>query len=284
MGLTFKQFTDKFPNDEACLKYIFDLKFGEKYSCPQCGQQGKWHMLKNRRAYGCQTPKCGYHLYPCKDTPFAKSRTSLQSWFYAMYLFSTSRHGVPAKELERQLGVTYKCAWRMAHEIRKYMGDLNGDEPLKGTVEVDETWIGGKATHSTKKQNKAIVFGMVERGGKVRTQQIENINRNSLMPPLKANIEKGSTVYTDGFPTYKVDLPSEGYNHDFVSHSSGQYVKGATHTNTIEGYWSGLKRGIKGAHIHVSKKHLAKYGAEFEYRYNRRSNPDEIFYDLVSSL
>jgi transposase len=284
MGLTFKQFTNRFPDDDTCLKYIFNQKYGNDYKCPQCGKSG-WHKLNNRKAYGCQTPRCGYHLYPCKDTPFAKSKTSLQSWFYAMYLFSTSRHGVPAKELQRQLGVTYKCAWRMAHEIREHMAKIDEPKILKGEVEVDETYIGGKGrgTRGRGAKNKTPVLGLVERGGNIKTKVIKNASKKTLEKEIKENVEQNSKIYSDEWKGYK-NLKNEGYEHETVKHGEKEYVRGSAHTNTLEGHWARLKSSIKGTHIHVSKKHLHKYGGEFDYRYNRRSNPDLIFGDLVSNL
>ena len=133
MRYTYQQFQAEYPTDEACLDKIMSMKFGEKSHCPGCGAETKFHRITKRRAYVCQL--CGHHVYPCVGTPFEKSRTSLQKWFYAMYLFTTTKHGVPAKELERQLGVTYKTAWRIAHELRKLMAHANGDGPLSGCSE-----------------------------------------------------------------------------------------------------------------------------------------------------
>ncbi len=131
-----QDFFRRFPDDDACLEHLFRIKFGDEPACPKCGEVGAFHRLRKVPAYTCN---CGHHIHPMTGTPFEHSRTSLQKWFYAMYLFTTSRHGVPAKELQRQLSVTYKTAWRMGHEIRKYMGKVDGEPPLTGHVEVDET-------------------------------------------------------------------------------------------------------------------------------------------------
>src|ERR1700743_2014565 len=139
--LTVKEFFKQFPSDEACLQHIMEVRYGLEGDCPKCGAQTKFYRVRSQRAYACQW--CGWHTYPCVGTPFQDSRTSLQLWFYAIYLFTQSRHGVSAKELQRQLGVTYKCAWRMGHEIRKHMAIVDGDPQLGGVVEVDETFIGG---------------------------------------------------------------------------------------------------------------------------------------------
>src|ERR1700693_2713890 len=169
-SITFRQFLVQFPNDEACLSHIFEVRFGQGHECPKCNKKSKWFRFKAERAYACQW--CGHHIHPSAGTPFEDSRTPLQLWFYAIYLFTTSRHGVPAKELERQLGVTYKCAWRMGHEIRKHISKVDGEFPLFGQVEIDETYIGGYRRGGRRGRgapNKTIVFGMLQRGGQVMT-------------------------------------------------------------------------------------------------------------------
>lgn len=132
MSMTIRQFFDIYKSDDACLEQVFNSRFGQGYECPKCKRSAKWYRIQGRPVYSCQW--CGHHIHPCAGTLFEDSRTSLQSWFYALYLFSTSRHGVPAKELQRQLGVTYKCAWRMGHQIRKHMDRINGNTPLSHTA------------------------------------------------------------------------------------------------------------------------------------------------------
>jgi transposase len=219
-------------------------------------------------------------------TPFQDSHTPLQKWFYALYLFTTSRHGVPAKELQRQLSVTYKTAWRMAHQIREYMGAVDGDDQLYGHVEVDETYVGGRERHSDKgaaRTEKAIVFGMVRRRGDVMTKVVSGVGKRTLLPLIEENVQKGSTISSDEWRTYK-SLPKLGYVHGKVNHSRKQYVHGIHHTNSIEGFWSQIKRSIKGTHVHVSKKHLPKYLGEFEFRYNMRSTPSLMMDRLLKAF
>ena len=139
---TLLEFQAEYPDNDTCLEKIMQIRYGSNPICGNCDRETKYHRITGRRAYACQF--CGAHVYPCVGTPFEKSSTDLYKWFYAMYLFTTTRHGVPAKELERQLGVTYKCAWRMAHEIRKLMATLDVSS-LLGEVEVDETYVGGSA-------------------------------------------------------------------------------------------------------------------------------------------
>jgi transposase-like protein len=218
-------------------------------------------------------------------TPFERSRTPLQKWFYAMYLFTTSRHGVPAKELQRQLGITYKTAWRMAHEIRKYMTRVDGDDGLSGHVEADETFVGGRhrGIRGRGAKGKAVVFGMVERDGDVMTKVVKKTTKTILQGLIKSNVKIGSTISTDEFRSYN-RLSEQGYIHGCVQHELKKYVNGIHHTNTLEGFWSQIKRSIKGTHVHVSRKHLPKYLGEFEFRYNMRATPSLMFSRLLKAF
>src|ERR1700732_2073438 len=174
---TFKQFQAEYPDDAACLDRIMQEQYGgTAVSCPGCGAGSKFSRINNGRAYPCQ--HCGHHIYPCVGTPFEKSRTNLTKWFFAMYLMTSTRHGVAAKELERQIGCTYKTAWRMAHELRKLMAIADDKGLLSGHIEIDETWIGGKQSQADRRKrgsNKTMVFGMVERSdGRLRAGPIPN--------------------------------------------------------------------------------------------------------------
>ena len=282
--LSIQEFFKIFPDDNACLHHLMLHKYGETLNCPKCGKHGKFHRMKKGPAYECQW--CGHHLHPMAGTIFHRSHTSLQKWFYAIYLFTTSRHGVAAKELQRQLSVTYKTAWRMAHQIRKLMAKADGEWPLSGTVEADETYIGGKASGGKRGRgapNKTVVFGMAERDSDIMTKVVSNVRKNTLQPIIKENVEAGSTVHTDELKSYN-GLGKVGYEHETVNHSAGEYAKNGCHVNTLEGYWARLKLSIRGTHVHVSGKHLEKYVKEFEYRYNRRRNPERMFDHLLASL
>jgi transposase-like protein len=287
--LTITQFFRQFPDDETCLQHLFDVRFGEQFACPKCDRFGGWHRIKAERAYSCQW--CGHHLHPTVGTPFEQTRTPLQLWFYAIHLFTTTRNGVAAKELERQLGVTYKTAWRMAGLIREHMAkvdDRNGDR-VGGhfhAVEIDETLIGGEAKGKGKgyKLNKTYVVGMVERGGDIVTSVPGRVNRETLHGLIREHVRPGSTINTDEFLAYK-GIDKHGYRHVTVEHSANQYARpGGIHVNTVEGFWSQLKRMINGTHIHVSGKHLWKYAKEAEFRFNRRSNPQSMFPALISTF
>jgi len=285
-NFTVTEFFKRFPDDDSCLDHLMLVRYGESMDCPKCGKHGKFSRIKKLPAYQCSW--CGHHIHPKVGTPFEKSRTPLQKWFYAMYLFTTTRHGVPAKELQRQLGVTYKCAWRMGHEIRKYMANTDGDDGLSGHVEVDEAYIGGKDNYIGRptdngKSNKVAVMGMVERNGDLITRIIPKATKDVLLPHIIQNIEAGSTVSTDELHAYK-GMTKYFFNHGYVSHKRKQWRKGIHHTNTIEGFWSHIKRSILGTHIHVSRKHIDKYLGEFEYRYNMRDKPEIMFNDLLLSF
>lgn len=280
-NMTVQQFFEKFPTDNSCLEYLMATRYGIVTTCPKCRRETRFAKLSKIPAYSC--PWCGYHIHPMAGTPFERSTTPLQKWFYAIYLFTTSRHGVPAKELQRQLGVTYKTAWRIGHEIRKYMGKIDGDSGLSGHVEADETYIGGRKRGSKRGRgasNKTIVVGMLQRGGNVLTRIVPNIKRYTLEKVLAEHIKEGSTVSTDELLSY-AKLSRKGFNHSTVRHGKGEYVRGSAHTNGIEGFWSQIKRAIKGTHIHVSRQHLDKYLGEFEFRYNMRKNPTLMFYRLL---
>ena len=284
MTLTVTEFFRQFPTDDACLEQLWQVRFGDEVECPKCGKVGKFYRLSKVPAYSC--PRCGHHIHPMVGTPFAKSHTPLQKWFYAMYLFTTTRHGVAAKELQRQLGVTYKCAWRMGHEIRKYMAKVDGEIPLGGAVEADETYVGGKRSGGKRGRgapNKTIVFGMLERGGDIMAHVVPNVRKRTLQPLIAESVEPGSTVHTDELASYS-GLDRAGYRHETVNHGLGEYVSGDSHVNGLEGFWARLKLSIHGTHVHVSRKHLSKYVKEFEYRYNMRTNPDRMFDRLLAAF
>jgi hypothetical protein len=263
---------------------------GTCFTCPACGvEEAQFHLMRKRKAYACQ--ECGHHIYPCAGTIFHKSRTPLTKWFFAMYLMTSTRSGVAAKELERALGVTYKCAWRMAHELRKLMASADYAGPLGGDgkhVEADETWIGGKARNRGKGQGKkrspkTIIFGMAERDGMMRTGPVPDDTKFTLEPIMLENVKPETIVTTDGHLSYG-DLHRSYREHVAINHAQGEYARGKHHTNTIEGHWSHFKRAIKGTHVHVSGKHLWKYCAEFNYRHNYRASHAVMFDRLVSAF
>ena len=279
----FLQFFKQFPDDDACLAHLMDVRFGLEHECRKCGRDSRFYKIASEHAYSCQW--CGDHVHPKVGTLFQNTHLSLQLWFFAIYLFSVSRHGVPAKELERQLGIPYKTAWRMAKQIRDHMAFVDGDEPLSGDVEVDETYMGGKGKgiKSRNRRHKTVLLGMLDRDGDIITEVIPNVRRSTLHPLIEKNIEKGSTVHTDEWISYK-GIDSKGYIHKTVNHAAEQYATPESHVNTIEGYWSRLKQSIRGTHVHVSPKHLSSYAGEFEYRYNSRKNPEKMLPELLGTF
>ncbi|MEL7688798.1 IS1595 family transposase [Citromicrobium bathyomarinum] len=285
---TLRQFQHRFPTEESCLEHLKIVRFGERHECEKCGKNAQFYRVQKRRSYACE--HCGHQVYPTAGTPFHRTRTGLRDWFYVMFLFCSTRNGVAAKEVERQIGVTYKTAWRMCHEIRKYMAMVDGDEPLGGEgmeVEIDETLIGGKARtgrQGPNLANKTVVLGMVERGGNLITRVVPNHRRATLLPQIEAAVRKGTLIHTDHMHSYAV-LGSLGYSHERVNHNAGQYVSATgSHVQSIEGFWSQLKRGINGTHIHVSAKHLPKYLSEFEFRHNRRNRPETMLDELMQGF
>jgi len=279
---TISDFRKKFPNDNACLDEVFRLRHSDMKICPECEKETKFHRVKNRRCYECQW--CGRQVYPTKGTIFEKSTTPLTHWFYAMYLMTATRSGVSAKELERQLGVTYKCAWRMAHQIRKLMG--NGtNEKLTGTVEIDDTYIGGKRKGKRGRgaEGKTIIFGMVERKGNLKAVKVDNIKRKTVAPIIAESIETGSKIHSDELLSYRF-LSRADYDHDYVKHSTKEFVRNDCHTQAIDGFWSQLKRSISGTHVWISKKHSQKYVDEFAFRYSLRQTPTTMFIHLLNRL
>jgi transposase len=280
---TIKDFMKQFPDDDACLAHLMTVRYGDVLECPKCLKTGKFSRLRNLPAFSC--PWCGHHIHPMQGTPFERTHTPLQKWFYAMYLFTTTRNGVAAKELQRQLGVTYKTAWRIGHEIRKYMGWVDGEGPLGGQgrnpVEIDKAFIGGKDKQG--QDDKAIVLGMVERRGEIITRVIPDRREVTVASEIIGAVAYGARVATDEAKAF-MHLRQYGYAHGTVNHAAKEYVRGEVHTNTIEGFWSWLKRGVNGTHVWVSPKHLPKYLGEFEYRFNLRKQPALMFELLLRAF
>jgi len=275
-----QDFYQLFPDDDSCLGHLMEVRYGTVLDCPKCQKKGRFIRLKKLPAYSC--PWCGHHIHPMAGTPFENSHTPLQKWFYAMYLFTTTRHGVSARELQRQLSVSLKTAWRIGHEIRKYMAQIDGDPPLSGTVEADETYVGGKRKGKRGRgaAGKTVIFGMLERAGRIMTHVVPNVRRKTLYPLIEKHIEKGALIHSDELPSYAT-LKYTGYGHETVNHGYGEYVRDNTHVNSLEGFWSIIKRSIRGTHIHVSSQHLSKYLGEFEFRYNLRKAPELMFLALL---
>ena len=284
---TLRQFQDAFPTEEICLDHLFQVRYGTDFDCPSCARPAKFHRVTTRRSYTCQW--CGYQVYPTAGTPFDRTRTPLRDWFYVMFLMTTTRNGVAAKRVQREIGVTYKTAWRMCHQLREYMASLESDDPLGGigaTVKVDETIVGGSVSGKGNGYmgNKTIVLGMFERGGELVTQVTTRRTKEAMRGVILRQILPGTRISTDEMGGYK-DIDQSGYRHIKVNHNRSQYAsKAGAGVNGLEGFWSMLKRGINGTHIHVSGKHLPKYLGEFEYRWNMRHVPHLMLDRLMHSF
>jgi len=273
MKYTIKNLKNDFPNDDACLDFIFKNRWPKGLTCPNCEKKDFYHV-KGRKSYAC---KCGYQVSPTEGTIFHKSSTPLTLWFHAIFLMSQSKNGVAAKELERQLGVTYKYAWRMAQQIRLLMSDDDGPLGDNEIVELDETYVGGKAKGKRGRgaANKTPVFGAVERNGKLKTKVVLNVRKLTLMPLIKDMVADNSVIVTDESNSYN-DVKKVGHLHESINHSKGQYVDGDVHTNTIEGFWSQFKRSVHGTYHSVSRKHLQLYLDEFSFRYSHRKSDNAL--------
>jgi len=279
------QFMREFPDDAACLEWLWRNRYsedGEHAYCSKCGVERtfkRYATAQQRQSWTCTA--CGLHIHPTAGTIFHKSSTSLHLWFYAMYLMTSTRCGISAKQMERELGVTYKTAWRMANLIRNELMDQEF-EVLDGQVEIDETYVGGKRKGSRGGRpragdpHKKPVLGMVERDGRVVATTVDNVRSATLMPQIIERVLPTATVYTDELKSYD-KLVRHGYEHNRIYHGAGVYVSGDVHTNTIEGFWSLVKRGIGGVYHSVSQKHLQGYLNEYAWRYSNRHHPEGLF-------
>ena len=271
-----------FSDRENCRKFMIALRWSDGIvRCPVCGSEGVTYLAK-ANVYKCKTvhPKQKFSLKV--GTVFEDSPISLEKWLPAAWMLSNCKNGISSYELHRALGVTQKTAWFMLHRIRIAMTDMTGK--IGGgsiPVEVDETFVGGRVQNMHKKKrikvnakggNKAVVLGMLERGGRVKAKVIASRHKPHLSPAMTENIEAGSHIMTDEFPTYGVlETP---YVRDTVNHAL-EYVDGHIHTNGIENFWSLLKRGLKGTYISVEPFHLDAYVAEQVFRYNNRKDSDD---------
>lgn len=282
-----RNFNNEFPNDSACLDYIKEQRWPKGIAmCAKCGVERKHYRVGNRTAYACD--HCGHHIFPLAGTIFEKSSTPLRLWFYAMYLMGSTRCGVSAKQIQRELGVTYKTAWRMFRQIRTLLSD--GDLKLEGpTVEVDETYYGGVRKYGTGRpmrgdKKKTPVIGIVQRKGLVIAKALKDVKGSTLLGNIRKHVTPGSTIYTDELPGYHgistmraKDRKPANYRHLTIRHSDRVYVIGDVHTNSVEGLWSLIKRGIGGVYHSVSQKYLQSYLDEYCFRYNRRDCGNLIF-------
>ena len=293
LRFTMGDFNRQFPDDAACLEFLMEQKYPSGLiPCEKCGEDRKFHRLAKRPAYSCD--HCGSHFHPMAGTIFQDSRTPLKTWFYAMFLMSATRCGISAKQIQRETGVTYKTAWRMFKQIRTLMSE---DISLEGeAVELDEMYVGGKDKnkHVSKRMDsgrpgpnspKTPVFGMCERGGRVIAKVTPDVKAKTIFPIVHERVLPSSTIYTDEYPVYdRLANETNGYVHKRVQHQQNIYVMGDAHTNSIEGFWSLVKRGIGGVYHSVSRKYLQSYLDEYSFRYNRRFAEEPMFVSLLDQV
>ena len=293
------EFTRRFPDDEACLQHVWRQRYspdGEHARCERCDRDRvfkRYATAQKRPAWFCQA--CGFRIHPLVGTIFEGSSTSLQLWFYAIFAITNTRCGYSAKALERELGVTYKTAWRMFNKIRNHLM-AQDTEPLSGEVEVDETFLIGRMRNEERRrrvregihpknphrEGTGIVYGAVVRSGQVRATVIPNSRANTLLGQTVEYVLPGSCVYTDEWKPY-VRLGKLGYTHKRIRHRARIYVDGDTHTQTIDGFFGLLKNGTRATHHGVSVKWLQGYLNEYAWRWNRRNDVTSMFHDLLET-
>jgi transposase-like protein len=272
-----------FSNPDNCVSYLVAHRAEWKHGviCPTCGSKDVGYIA-SRRLWQCRNrhPKAQFSVKV--GTIMEDSALGLDKWLTAIWMQTNMKNGVSSWEIHRSLGITQKCAWHMLHRIRLALQDENGGK-LSGEVEVDETFIGGKARnmHKAKRervitgrgpQGKEVVFGMVERGGKVIAGHVDSRKRKDLQPLIRERIEAGAAIFSDELKSY--DGLESDYQHAVINHAV-EYVNGNVHTNTMENFWSLLKRGLHGTYISVEPYHLFRYIDEQAFRYNNRRNMND---------
>ena len=281
---TIKDFRKQFPDDDACLEWLKQYLFPQGILCKTCQRVTKHHKVVSRKSYSCN--RCGHHVHPTAGTIYHKSTTPLTDWFYAVYLMASTRCGISAKQLERELGVTYKTAWRMFKMIRTMLDE--SDNKIGGIaeqVEIDETYIGGQSKMNKKFKNKTTVVGALERKCSVIAKVVPNRKSVTLMPFIEDAVQPYSTIYTDEHGGYNpVPISANRYEHQCVNHSAKVWVIGDAHTNSIEGFWSLLKGGIRGVYKHVKPSNLQSYVNEYAFRYNRRHDQTPMFLSFLGQV
>jgi len=278
---TIKDFETEFTNDDSCLEWIKNLRWPDGIECPECEKVTKHHRVTGRSCYACDY--CGHQVFPTAGTIFHKSSTPLRVWFRAIYQMATTRCGISAKQIQRETGVTYKTAWRMFKQIRTLLNEDTGF--MSGKIEADETYIGGRRQGKRGRgaAGKTIVAGVVQRKAKVSASVVPDVKSATLLPMIQEKALAGSTIYTDEMPSYN-RLERMGYAHGTIHHANKVYVNGDIHTNTIDGFWSLVKRGIVGVYHSVSPDYLQSYVNEYSFRYNHRNDEQAMFRTFLDRI
>lgn len=272
-SISLPEFIKRFPDEDTCEQYIMAARWPRGINCPFCGNHRVYRLEKQKR-FKCG--KCQHQFTVRTNSVLAESKIPLQKWLMAVWLLTSNSKGISSVQLAKTLGVTQKTAWFLAHRIREAFMDGSGKQ-FTGTVEVDETFIGGKEKnkHRNKRFNmgrgavgKTCVQGIKQRGGKVRAKVVKDNSSATLQGNIGRHVEKGSTVCTDDHTSYR---GMSDYQHFIVQHSVGEYVNGMASTNGIESFWAIFKRGFMGIYHKMSKEHLNRYVNEFSFRHNAHS-------------
>ena len=270
-----------FTDENQARLYLERVRWPYGPVCPHCGSEEKHYALKGKEGsdtsvrqgvWKCK--KCRKQFSVTVGTVFEKSHIPINKWLLAAFLLCSSKKGMSAHQLHRMLNITYKTAWFMFHRLR-YAMDQKETIKFQGTVEADETYVGGKAHGKRGRgaENKTPVFALVQRNGRVMSMPVDRVTGANLKSIIRENVETPATIMTDDFMSYR-GLGKEFASHHVINHGNKEYVRGDIHTNTIEGYFSILKRGIIGVYHHVGKHHLHRYLSEFDFRYNGRRIDD----------
>lgn len=278
---------EKFGDDQQCRNYLEALRWHSGVRCPKCKGEKISSILK-RDQYNCDNESCRYQFSVTAGTIFHDTHLPLVKWFLATYILCQSRKGMSANQLRRMLGVSYKTAWYLCHRIRAAMAAVPPRPLLDGTVEVDETYVGGRERGMGQKKNKEIVIGIRQRGGELRFFHADDARSGTLAKYIRENISLDAVdvVMTDELPAYPkamIHAGLHGTKHKTIRHRSRVYVDGDIHTNTVESAFSLLKRGIIGSWHRVSAKHLEAYLNEMCFRFNNRKNPF-LFRDTLKKM
>ncbi len=276
------ELVDRYHSEDSCRARLEELRWPDGVECPRCGEKNV-HRLEDRAQFVCRS--CRYHFSVTAGTIFHDSHLPLWKWFLAVYLIVESKKGISSNQLKRMVGTSYKTAWYLSHRIRAALNEVDA-QLLKGIVEVDETFVGGRMEGQGRdyKGNKTVVVGAMQRGGNICLQVVRGTDRETLHGFIRESTA-GDTeaIYTDEWPAYR-GIADKDTKHKTVKHRDKEYVaEGDIHTNSIENVWSLLKRSIIGSYHQVSAKHLDAYLDELEFRFNNRENP-HMFRDAMYKL
>jgi transposase len=278
---TKKDFNKMFPDNDTCLEWLKNHIYPQGIECPICKKVTPYYKLHKRPVYACDI--CRHQVSPLNNTIFEHSSTPLKTWFEAIFEMSTTKTGYSAKCLQRSTGVTYKTAWRMFKQIRSMLGDNSGK--MSGKVEADESYFGGarQGKRGRGASSKTIVAGVVERQGSVSAYVVPDVKANTLIPMIQNKVALNTTVFTDEMPSYN-RLNRIGFNHETIHHAQRIYVNGDIHTNSIDGFWSLVKRGISGTYHSVSPDYLQSYVNEYSFRYSHRKDDKPMFQSFLNQI